>query len=80
MSGRNLVEQEEARLRAELERERESNRDFKRRCPGMTETNCYRQRPLRPSEFYTMREYLVASIEREHARFNPARCPRRGSR
>ena len=80
MTGRNLVEQEEARLRAELDRERDSNRAFKRRCPGVPETQCYRERPLHPSQFYTMRDYLVASIDREHARFNPGRCPRRGSR
>lgn len=78
--GRDLVEQEDARLRDELRRERDSNRDFEHRCPQVPETACYRRGPLRPSQFYTTRDYLVACIKREHARFNPAGCGRRGTR
>ena len=75
---RSLVEQEEARLRDELRRERDSNQDFARRCPGTRETTCYSQPPRPRSEFYTMGDYVRYRIDREHARFNPARCPTSG--
>lgn len=80
MSASDFVEREEARLRAELARERASNRHYAERCPGMPETNCYRAGPLSPTRFYTTRDYLVACIKREHARFNPANCPTRRGR
>ena len=75
MSPRDLVAFEEAQLRAELRREETSNRDFAARCPGVRETDCYRRAPLAPSAFYTTHQYLRYRIDREHARFNPARCP-----
>ena len=74
MSPRNLVAFEEARLRRELHREEASNRAFAARCPGVRETDCYRRHPLPPSGFYTPRDYLRYRIDREHSRFNPARC------
>jgi hypothetical protein len=74
MSPRDLVAFEETQRRAELRREQASNRDFAARCPGARETDCYRRGPLPPSAFYTTRQYLRYRIDREHARWNPARC------
>jgi hypothetical protein len=74
MNPRDLVEYEEAKLRRELAREEESNRVYAERCPGARETECYQRGPLPPSSFYTTREFLRYHIDREHARFNPARC------
>lgn len=74
MKSRDLVAQEEARLRAELRREEASNRVFASRCPGVKQTECYQRGPLPPSAFYTTADRLRQLISREHARFNPARC------
>ena len=65
---------EDAQLRAELHREEASNRAYAARCAGVRETDCYRKGPLPSSAFYTTRDYLRYRIDREHARFNAARC------
>lgn len=73
-----MIEREDARLRAELKHEREMNEAFKQRCPDLKETSCYQQGPLKPSRYYTTAGYLIASIERERYRFRePPRCERR---
>lgn len=75
-----LADQEEGRLREELRREQASNRHYARRCPGMAETGCYRAPPKPPAEFFTVQDCLKYRIDREQARFNPARCSKRGQR
>jgi hypothetical protein len=76
MSPRYWAALQEAQLRRELAREQASNGAFAARCPGVPETECYRRGPFRSSEFYTVVDFLRASIKREHQRFNPARCTR----
>jgi hypothetical protein len=67
---------QEQHLRETLRRERESNRVFRRHCPGIHETRCYQASARPTSSFYTTAEYLRHQIAREHARFNPrAPCP-----
>jgi hypothetical protein len=72
-----LVAFEDAQLRRELDREEASNRDYAARCPGARETECYERRPLPSSSFYTTRDYIRYRIDREHAKYNPARCGNR---
>jgi hypothetical protein len=69
-----LVAFEEAQLRRELHREEASNRDYAARCRGARVTDCYKRGPLPSSSFYTTRDYLRYRINREHAKYNPARC------
>jgi hypothetical protein len=74
MKPHDLIAIEEAQLQRELANEREMNRAFARRCPGLQETECYRRDPPPAASFYTTSEALRWEIQRERARYNPARC------
>jgi hypothetical protein len=74
VSPRDLVAYEDAQLRRQLAREEASNAAFARQCPGARVTECYQRGQLPPSSFYTTRDWLRYRIDREHTKFNFARC------
>jgi len=71
-SGADLVAMEDRRLQQQLSHERDMNRVFERRCPGVKVTDQYQRGACPPQTFYTEADRLHYLIKREHAKFNPA--------
>ena len=79
-SGADLAAMEDRRLQQQLSHERDMNRVFERKCPGVKVTEQYQRGPCPPRTFFTEAERLRYLIKREHGKFNPAvrlpQCPR----